>query len=189
MPLGLAHIMAYDHHYGPGPWVIGSRPDWSAPYYHHADAAGLGFDRTPAGSNALSQYAPELAARWGGLASCPEDLILWFHHVPWEHPMASGRTLWDELCLRYQRGVDETRGLQRQWNTLQGSIDPERFLHVQALLARQEREARSWRDACLLYFQQFSKRPLPKGVEAPEHTLDFYESVHLHYVPGSPSGK
>jgi alpha-glucuronidase len=189
MPLGLAHIMAYDHHYGPGPWVIGARPDWSAPYYHHADAVGLGFERTPAGSNALSQYAPELAAAWGDLATCPEDLLLWFHHVPWDRPMASGRTLWDELCLRYQRGVDETRGLQRQWDSLQGTMDPERFLHVKALLARQEREARGWRDGCLLYFQQFSKRPLPRGVEAPEHSLDFYESLQLHYVPGSPSGK
>lgn len=189
MPLGLHHIMARDHHYGPGPWVTGGRPDWTAPYYHHADSLGLGFDRTPEGSDALSQYAPELAKRWGGLESCPDNLILWFHHVPWDYRMRSGRTLWDELCLDYQLGVDEVRSMQRQWDSLEGAVDDERFLHVKSLLAIQEREARVWRDGCILYFQQFSKRPVPKGVEAPEHPLDYYESVRPHYVPGSRGDK
>jgi alpha-glucuronidase len=189
MPLGLHHIMARDNHYGPGPWVTGGRADWTAPYYHHADASGLGFDRTATGSNALGQYAPELAAKWGDLATCPDNLLLWFHHLPWDYRMRSGRTLWDELCLDYQRGVDEVRSMQRQWGTLEGAVDEERFRHVSALLAIEERESREWRDACILYFQQFSRRPAPHGIEAPEHALDYYESVHLHYVPGAPNGK
>ncbi len=189
MPLGLHHIMARDNHYGPGPWVTGGRADWTAPYYHHADASGLGFDRTPTGSNALAQYAPELAAKWGDLATCPDNLILWFHHLPWDYRMRSGRTLWDELCLDYQKGVDEVRAMQRQWGSLEGAIDGERFHHVEALLTIEEREAREWRDSCILYFQQYSRRPVPSGVEAPGHTLDYYESVHLHYVPGAPNGR
>ena len=189
MPLGLHHIMAWDHHYGPGPWTTGGRPDWTAPYYHHAAADGLGFDRTPTGSNALAQYAPELAKRWGDLATCPDTLLLWYHHVPWDYRMKSVRTLWDELCLTYQRGVDGVRRLQSQWASLSSLIDAHRFNHVQALLNRQEREARQWRDACILYFQQFSQRPLPAGVEPPEHPLAYYEAIQLHYVPGTPSGK
>jgi alpha-glucuronidase len=190
MPLGLHHIMAYDHHYGPGPWVDnGARPDWNPVYYHHADAQGLGFDRTATGSNALGQYAPEVARRWGNLATCPDDLLLWFHHVPWDYRMRSGRTMWDELCLHYQQGVESVRAWRRSWDALAGLIDQERFLHVRALLRRQEHDACEWRDACLLYFQTFSKRPLPPGVEAPKHTLDYYKAVQLHYVPGTPSGK
>ncbi|HEY4988628.1 MAG TPA: alpha-glucuronidase family glycosyl hydrolase [Opitutaceae bacterium] len=189
MPLGLHHIMATDHHYGPGPWAEAGRPDWTPAYYHRADAAGLGADRTATGTNALADYAPELARTWGNEATCPESLILWFHHVAWDHPMKSGHTLWDELCLRYQTGVDGVRQLQRDWASLAGLVDAERFAHVEALLRLQERDAREWRDACLLYFQQFSHRPLPPGVDAPEHTLDFYKSVQRHYVPGTPSGK
>jgi alpha-glucuronidase len=189
MPLGLHHIMARDHHYGPGPWVTGDRPDWTAPYYHHADSIGLGFDRTSTGSDALSQYAPEVAKRWGDLGSCPDNLILWFHHVPWDYRMRSGRTLWDELCLDYQHGVDGIRAMQGQWDSLQGAVDDERFLHVKAMLAIQEREARVWRDACILYFQQFSRRAIPRGVEPPEHALDYYETVRPHFVPGSRGDK
>ena len=189
MPLGLHHIMAYDHHYGPGPWTEAARPDWSAPYYHHADAVGLGFDRTVTGSNALGQYAPALAQRWGNLGTCPDHFLLWFHHVPWDYRMPSGRTMWDELCLHYQTGVALIRGSRKEWESLQGLIDDERYAHVDALLGREVKDAQAWRDACLLYFQQFSKRPLPDGVEPPEHTLDYYESAQLHYVPGTPSGR
>lgn len=189
MPLGLHHIMAWDHHYGPGPWVEGSRPDWSSGYYHQADAAGLGANRTATGSNAFEQYAPELTRRWGDPSTCPESLLLWFHHVSWEHRMRSGRTLWDELALRYQQGVDEVRTLQARWETLTGLIDPERHAHVRALLARQEREAREWRDACLLYFQTFSRRPLPSGVETPEHPLEHYKAIKRRFVPGNPGEK
>jgi len=188
MPLGLHHIMAEGHHYGPGPWVdkLG-RADWTSVYYHRADSEGLGFDRTAAGSNALEQYAPEIASVWGDPEKCPENLLLWFHHVGWDHPMKSGRTLWDELCLRYQQGVTEVRVLQGEWNSLKGSIDDERWTGVSQRLARQELDARDWRDACLLYFQQFSKSPLPTGVEAPAHDLAHYKAVKLRYAPGHPS--
>jgi alpha-glucuronidase len=189
MPLGLHHIMATDHHYGPGPWADAGRPDWTPASYHRADAAGLGADRTATGTKALSLYAPEVARAWGDPATCPENLILWFHHLPWDHRMASGRTLWDELCLRYQRGVDGARQLQRDWDSLAGLVDAERFAHVRSLLALQEEDARAWRDSCVLYFQTFSRRPIPAGVEPAEHPLEYYEAVQLHYFPGTPSGK
>jgi alpha-glucuronidase len=185
MPLGLHHIMAEGNHYGPGPWVDKlARADWTAVYYHRADAQGIGFDRTASGSNALAQYAPEWQKRWGDLETCPENLLLWFHHVPWDHRMKSGRNLWDELCLTYQKGVDEVRGLRRDWDSLKDRIDRERFVHVQQRLARQELEAINWRDACLQYFQSFSQRPFPAGVEPPARPLDFYRTKVLHNMPG-----
>ena len=186
MPLGLTHIMAEGHHYGPGPWVDlkgAGRPDWTSVYYHKAAADGIGFDRTATGSNALAQYAPEWQKLWGNLETCPENLLLWFHRVPWDHKMKSGRTLWDELCLRYQQGVDEVRALRRDWDSLKERIDAERFTHVAQRLARQEKEAINWRDACLLYFQQFSKRPLPAGVERAAHPLEHYKQI-LRNMPG-----
>lgn len=186
MPLGLHHIMEVGHHYGPGPWVTGERPDWTSPYYHQADAQGLGANRSATGSNALENYAPELQARWGNLATCPEELLLWFHHLPWDHRMKSGRSLWDELARRYQQGVDEVRAMQRSWATLAGRIDDERHEAVRTRLVRQERDACEWRDACLLYFQQFAQRPLPAGVELPAHSLQHYIDVHLRFVPGHP---
>jgi alpha-glucuronidase len=186
MPLGLHHIMAEGHHFGPGPWVTHERPDWSSNYYHQADEKGLGAARSAAGSNAVAQYAPELSARWGNPATCPENLLLWFHHVPWDQKLQSGRVLWDELALRYQQGVGEMRVMQREWDSLRGKIDDERFVYVQALLRRQESDARDWRDACLLYFQTFSKRSFPAGVEAPAHDLAYYEAIKLRYAPGHP---
>lgn len=189
MPLGLTHIMAEGHHYGPGPWVDlkgAGRPDWTSVYYHKAGADGIGFDRTATGSNALEQYAPQWRELWGRIESCPEDLLLWFHHVSWDHKMNSGRTLWDELCITYQQGVTEVRMLQGQWNSLRGLIDRQRWTEVAQRLARQEADARDWRDSCLLYFQQFSKRPLPAGVEAPAHDLQYYIdlSAGRRFMPG-----
>ncbi len=184
-PLGLAHLMATDHHYGPGPWVDDLKEaNWNPVYYHRAAADGIGFDRTATGSNAVAQYTAPVAQRFGDLANCPENLLLWFHHVPWDHRLKSGQTLWDELCLHYQQGGDAVAHWQTRWDALRGLIDDERFTHVQALLARQEREARSWRDACLLYFQTFSHRPLPEGVGPPAHTLQYYKDLQLYYVPG-----
>lgn len=185
MPLGLHHIMAEGHHYGPGPWVAErARADWTAVYYHRADTNGIGVDRTARGTDALRQYAPEWQRAWGDPQTCPDEYLLWFHRLPWDFRMKSGRPLWDELCLRYQQGVDEVRAMQRDWDSLRGRIDEERFAHVQQRLAREELDARDWRDACLLYFQQFSQRPLPAGVEAPAHPLDYYRSIKLKNVPG-----
>lgn len=185
-PLGLHHIMARDHHFGPGPWVTGGRADWTSPYYHQADEEGVGFDRTPTGSDAIRQYCPPFRDRVASLATCPDELLLWFHHVPWGYSVKSGRTLWDELCFRYNLGVRQVREMQRTWDALVGFVDEARHEHVRSLLAIQEKEARWWRDACLLYFQQFSRRPISPEYEQPEHTLEYYEALTRYYVPGIP---
>jgi alpha-glucuronidase len=177
MPLGLHHIMAASHHQGPGPWYAGgNRPDWTAVYYHRADEKGVGFDRTAKGSNALGQYTPEVAKVWSDLATVPDNLLLWFHHVPWDYKMRSGKTLWTEICLHYQSGVDSVRSWQKSWDTLAGLIDEQRFKEVQALLRGQEHEARIWRDACTQYFATFSKMAVPAGYEAPEFPLEYYQA-------------
>ena len=179
-PLGLHHIMWGGHHYGPAPWENKfERADWNPVYYHRADASGLGFDRTPAGSNAVAQYSPPARARFADTATTPEKYLLWFHHVPWDYRVRSGRTLWDELALDYQRGVDWVRAARRDWDALAGAVDAERHAEVAKKLAIQERDAVWWRDACLLYFQTFSKRPLPPGVERPQKTLEEYKARSL----------
>jgi alpha-glucuronidase len=184
-PLGLHHLMGRGHHYGPAPWVSGGpRADWTSVYYHRADRDGIGFDRSAGGSNAVAQYAPPVAARFGNIDTVPEDLLLWFHHVPWDHRMASGHTLWDELVLHYDRGVDYVSAMRHTWDGLAGRIDPQRHAQVAAFLAIQEKEARWWRDASLAYFQTFSRRPLPAGAVAPAHSLDYYESLEFPFAPG-----
>lgn len=185
-PLGLHHIMGDGHHYGPSPWSdrLG-RADWNPVYYHRADSVGIGFERTAKGSNALEQYAPEVRKIYEDPATCPEDYLLWFHHISWKYKMRSGKTLWEELCARYYSGVNDVRAMQQSWNNLKGTIDAEQFEHVKMLLAIQEKEAVWWRNACLGYFQTFSKMPLPTGVEQPDHTLDYYKSLRFQFVPGS----
>jgi alpha-glucuronidase len=183
-PLGLHHQMAWSHHYGPGPWIDEGRPDWTSVYYHRADADGIGFDRSLSGSNAVAQYFEPLASEYGTLASCPERLLLWFHHVSWDHPLSSGHTLWQELCHAYQRGVDSVRTFQALWTEIGGHVDAARCHHVSDFLAIQEREARWWRDASTLYFQTFSKRPLPEGYEPAEKSLAELRALVHYYVPG-----
>ena len=173
-PLGLAHIMAAGHHYGPGPWVARGRADQTAVYYHRADTLGLGFDRTATGSGALEQYFPPLRQRWASRDSVPDGLLLWFHRVRWSERLRSGRTLWEELVHEYSAGVDSVRSMARQWSTLEGSIDEARFRDVAAFLAIQQREARWWRDAAIAYFQTFSRQPVPAGYAPPAHPLEYY---------------
>ena len=187
MPLGLHHIMAAGHHYGPGPWVDQGRADWTSAYYHRADEEGIGFDRTKSGSNALGQYASEIVKRWESPATIDSKYLLWFHHVAWDYKMPSGDTLWDEICLSYQKGVDEVASWISQWESLRGSIDDQRHARVLALFKRQHSDAEFWRDACLSYFQTFSKRPIPDGVEKPEHDLEYYKRFQLYHVPGDPA--
>ena len=185
-PLGLHHLMAEGHHYGPGPWVdSASRADWNSVYYHRADAAGVGFDRSASGSNAVAQYFPPVAEVFGDVRRVPETLLLFFHHVSWDQRLASGRTLWEELVRRYYGGAEAVRGMQATWRGLEGRVDPERYEQVRAFLAIQEREARWWRDACVLYFQTFSRRALPAGLEPPEHDLAYYRAIRSRYVPGN----
>ena len=185
-PLGLHHQMARGHHYGPGPWVTGGpRADQTSVYYNRADANGIGFDRTATGSNAVAQYAAPVRDRFANLATVTDDYLLWFHHVPWDYKMASGRILWDELTFRYCRGIEAVQGMERTWQGLSRFIDAERYEETRAFLAIQENEARWWRDASVLYFQTFSKRPIQDSCGPPADTLEHYMSINLRYVPGN----
>ena len=174
MPLGIHHIFAGNHHYGPEPWYAprGVRADWTPPYYHKADSIGLGFDRTLTGSANVKQYPDELCRLYSDINTCPENLLAWFHHVPWDHKMKSGRTFWDELCHKYDDGVHEARRFLAIWDAIQPYVDAQRFEEMQRKLRIQARDSEWWRDACLLYFQTFSKRPIPSDVEHPVHNLD-----------------
>lgn len=174
MPLGLHHIFAGDHHYGPGPWYApkGLRPDWTPPYYHQADTNGIGFDRTRTGSDAVSQYHEPLSSQFNNLKTCSEFYLLWFHHLPWNYQMKSGRSLWEEMCYRYDTGVKQVREFQKVWDKTQPYVDPERFTLVQSKLRQQCVNAQLWKDACLLYFQQFSRKPIPYEIERPIHNLE-----------------
>ncbi len=184
-PLGLHHIMAEGHHYGPGPWVsVSGRPDWTSVYYHQADSNGIGFDRTKTGSDALAQYYPQTREKFSNLETCPDEYLLWFHHLPWDYKMKSGRTLWDELCYKYYHGADSVKWMIDEFSNLSGKIDKERFDQVSAFLKIQQKEAVWWRNSCLLYFQTFSKRPIPPEYEKPSGTLEYYKSLRFPYAPG-----
>lgn len=181
MPLGLHHQFAWGHHYGPEPWcsVPGARPDWLPSYYHKADKEGIGFDRSSKGSDAVSQYPDSLRQIYNDKATCPEIYLLWFHHVPWQHQMKSGRTLWGELCHAYDRGVRQVRGFQEVWDSVEPFVDVRRFREVQSKLKIQMRDAVWWKDACLLYFQTFSGMPIPAGIERPVHELEDMKRFRL----------
>jgi alpha-glucuronidase len=184
-PLGLHHIMGWNHHYGPGPWIKDKpRADWTSVYYHQADENGIGFNRTATGSKALLQYTPEVQKIYSSLENCPEEYLLWYHHVPWNYKMKSGRTLWDELCHRYYQGADSVRRMQQQWSTLKGIVDEERFQQVSSLISIQHQEAIWWRNACVLYFQTFSKKDIPSGLAKPDQSLSYYQSLEFPFAPG-----
>lgn len=182
MPLGLHHLFAFGHHYGPEPWceVEGARPDWLPVYYHRADNEGIGFDRSPTGSNATGQYPEGFREQLSDINTCPEEFLLWFHHVPWTHTMKSGRSLWDELCHAYQRGVDKVASYQDVWTNARPYVDPAVYADVALRLDTQLRDAKWWRDACLQYFRQYSRMPIPDKVESPSHTLDELMKIKLN---------
>ena len=184
-PLGLHHIMATNHHYGPGPWVNDlARPEWNPVYYHKADKNGIGFDRTATGSNALAQYSPEIAQYYGDLKTCPEEYLLWFHHLPWDYKMKNGKILWDNLGIKYQEGVNEVKNMITTWESAKPYIDAERHQEVAQLLNIQLKEAIWWKDACMTYFQTFSNLPFPKEMETPKHDLEYYKSLQFPFAPG-----
>ncbi|HVZ99164.1 MAG TPA: alpha-glucuronidase family glycosyl hydrolase [Caulobacterales bacterium] len=186
-PLGLAHQMATGHHYGPGPWIHDlARPEWNPVYYNHADASGIGFDRTHTGSDAVSQYSPRLAAEYENIDTTPEKFLLWFHHVPWDYRLKNGQTIWDGLVTHYSHGVDEVRGFRATWAQMQPYVDAERFTQISAFLRMQENDAVWWRDASIAYFQSLSQRPLPAGFAPPAHPLAYYEAIRTRYAPGDP---
>ena len=183
-PIGLHHIMYAGHHYGPGPWVNRGRQDWTSVYFHRADSLGIGFERTSKGSNAVGQYFQEVRNIYEKVETCPENLLLWFHHVPWDYKMQSGRTVWNEMCYKYNDGVNAVKEMETEWLKAEKQIDKVRFTKVKSLLALQEEHAKIWRDACILYFQTFSKRPIPEQFAKPEHDLQYYINFRYTNVPG-----
>ncbi|APV48665.1 alpha-glucuronidase [Betaproteobacteria bacterium GR16-43] len=184
-PLGLHHIMDTGHHHGPGPWVSTlKRPEWNPTYYHQAGRDGIGFDRTKTGSNAIAQYAPELERALSDPRTTPEKFLLWFHRLPWDYKMRSGRTLWAEMVHRYDAGVAAAADLRKRWSRLKPVIDPRRHEEVAALLVVQEQEAKWWRDACIAYFQSVSGLKMPAGTKAPPLSVDEYRKKHFPYAPG-----
>jgi alpha-glucuronidase len=173
-PLGLHHLMGWSHHYGPEPWtdIPGARPDWLPKYYHNADSFGIGFDRSASGSNAVAQYAEPLRSMFDDPDLCPEKYLLWFHHLPWDYTMSNGRSLWNELCYKYSEGVEEVKRFRETWQNMRAFVDKQRFEEVSNKLEIQLKEAIWWRDACLLYFQTFSKREIPAELDPPVHNLE-----------------
>ena len=184
-PLGLAHIMGTGHHYGPAPWIDDlSRPEWNPVYYHHANSEGIGFDRTSQGSNAVAQYAAPVADRFSNLEEVPDEYLLWFHRLPWDYQMRSGKTLWEELIAHYDHGVAEAEAMQAKWAGLEHFVDQERFARISKYLVIQVREAHWWRDACIAYFMRQSGMQLPEGVRPPAETLEYYQTLEFPYGPG-----
>ena len=160
MPLGLHHIFKFDHHYGPEPDGFKAHYplEWCPVYYHQADTFAVGFDRTQAtGSGATAQYREPYRSQYENLSTCPERYLLWFHHVPWTYRTLSGRTLWEEMQYRYQRGVSEVEDFVRIWQQLQPAIDDQRWQEVDAKLQKQLRNAREWQQVCTDYFRQFAE--------------------------------
>lgn len=182
MPMGLHHLFAYGHHYGPEPWcdVEGARPDWLPSFYHRADSVGLGFDRSPSGSNATAQYPEPYASQYASIETCPEEYLLWFHHVPWTYRMPDGSTMWETLCRHYETGCRRAEAMKETWRRCEPDIaDKELHADVLARLTTQARDARWWAEACMLYFQQFHAMPLPDFVARPKHTLEQLKQICL----------
>lgn len=162
MPLGLHHIFKFDHHYGPEPdGFIASYPlEWCPVYYHKADAQGIGFDRSSKGTDAVGQYPEPYRSLYDNIETCPEEYLLWFHHVPWTYKMKSGSTLWQELCMKYNMGVAMVEVYRDFWHTsakLYMKGHEQEWQHTDSLLNVQLENAKEWRNTCLKYFQTFSK--------------------------------
>jgi alpha-glucuronidase len=183
-PLGLHHQMARNNHYGPGPWVTGGRADQTSLYFSKVAANGIGFDRTARGSNAIAQYAPEVAGPLADPRTTPESELLWFHHLPWNYRLGSGEILWDGLVDRYDRGISEVEAMQKTWSSLQPFVDPERFHQTSALLSLERRDAQWWRDASIAFFEGYSHRPVPAGHDEPPHPASFYEAITSPFAAG-----
>jgi alpha-glucuronidase len=163
MPLGLHHLIGGDH-YAPKPWNDrAARADWTATYYHKAAADGLGFDRTKRGDHAVEQYFPPVCDQFDDVTKCPEKYLLWFHHCPWDYRMKSGKTLWEELCAKYQAGAEQAAAWPETWQSLAGKIDARRHQEVAGRLVIQVTDSAKWRDQILEYFGRFSKRPVPRA--------------------------
>ena len=203
MPLGLHHIFAGEHHYGPEPWYApqGCREDWLPRFYHRADRIGIGFNRSDhdelcekgnEGSKNVCQYPEPLRTTYNYIDTCPENLLLWFHHVSWDYTLDNGLSLWDNLCYTYDRGVRQATEFVKTWESVKpylleasasenapATVSSDRYQRQLQLFQRQALDAQWWRDACLLYFQQFSGKPLPPDSPAPKYTLQELMNYHL----------
>ena len=179
MPLGLNHIMNYNTHNGPEPWH--DDPLWTAFDYHKITKDSIGINRTKTGSNAVGQYNAPLDRQFNDLNTCPEKFLLWFHRLPWNYKLSSGKTLWNGIVDHYYQGVAEVKQMQSTWNSMEEKIDRERFEHVKSLLELQKNEAIWWRDACILFFQGYSGLPIPAKYEQPKHSLEYYKSIPFPY--------
>lgn len=162
MPLGLHHIFKFDHHYGPEPDGFKAKYplEWCPVYYHQADSNGIGFNRSSDGTDAVGQYPEPYRSLYDNLATCPEEYLLWFHHVPWNYRMKSGSTLWEELCMRYNMGVSMVETYRDYWHTSTKEYMKDHITEwemTDSLLNVQLASAKEWRDVCLKYFQTFSK--------------------------------
>ena len=191
MPMGLHHQFADNHHYGPGAWISHKnvRLDWQPPYYHKADAKGLGFDRTTKGTDAVSQYPADFAKLINNIETCPEEFLLWFHHVAWDYPVG-GEPMWNRLCHHYQHGVNEVREMVKQWQSVSGAVDPEIHAAISKKLDIQLKDAIWWKDGMLDYFQTISKKPYPADVEPSQHNLEDLKKVMLGLgLYGAPSAE
>ncbi|MBP5374854.1 MAG: alpha-glucuronidase [Bacteroidaceae bacterium] len=201
MPLGLHHIFAGGHHYGPEPWYAprGSREDWLPRFYHRVDTIGIGFNRSDheepclagnIGSNNVSQYPEPLCTLYNNIGTCPENLILWFHHVSWDETMSNGLSLWDNLCYAYDRGVRQANEFVKTWEAMKPYVPVEQYEEQLWRFQRQAKDSQWWRDACLLYFQTFSHRPLPPDSPAFYFTLEQVMNYHLrmdNYTAADPA--
>lgn len=177
-PFGLHHVMGEGHHFGPEPWVENApRPDWTALYYHRANENGIGFDRTAKGSNALAQYPEKLAKVYADEDTCPLPFLLWFHHVSWNKKLPDGRVFWDEFVKSFYEGAEQVKALQAEWASVKSHVPAGTFRNVETRLQTQYKEAVWWRDACVLYFQTFSKMPVPAPYKAPERTLEEVKKI------------
>jgi alpha-glucuronidase len=183
-PMGLHHQMsAMNDHYGPGPWVGDNgrfRADQTSIYFSRVDSIGLGFDRTSkTGSNSVGQYFEPVRSTFDNIQTTPEEYLLWFHHVPWNFKMKSGKTMWIELIEHYNSGIAAVKEMQKVWLSMKLKVDADRFIEEKHNLAVQLEDAEIWKGACLLYYQKFSKLPIPDALGKPTHDLDYYQKLRM----------
>lgn len=179
MPMGLHHLFAFGHHYGPEPWcdIEGARADWLPKYYHKANNGGIGFDRTVAtGSGATAQYPDSTARQLENVTTCPEKYLLWFHHLNWDQRLNNGQTVWEALNSHYDAGVDGVAAMRETWLGLESAVDSEVYNDISDRLLTQHKDAIWWRDACLEYFGRIAGK---KPTKVSMHSLDRLMDVHL----------
>lgn len=179
MPLGLNHIMNYDTHNGPEPWH--HDPVWSAFDYHKITTDSIGIDRTMKGTCATGQYNTAVGYKFESLSECPDEFLLWFHRLPWDYTMRSGRSLWEEIVYKYNEGVSQVESMITSWDNVSSNVDKDLHKRVASLLKVQLEEAKWWRDGCLLFFDSYTQRGIPAGFPQPEHKLDYYKSIPFPY--------